>query len=89
MAIILGKWNPSKQARSILGLEPLATRRETLCQRFAKKTLKSRHANIFEKKTDSLRYNLRFKQQFVEPKCNTQRFYDSPINFLTRILNQP
>ena len=88
MAIILGKWYPSEQARSILGLEPLATRRETLCQRFAKKTLKSRHANIFEKKTDSLRYNLRFKQQFVEPKCNTQRFYDSPINFLTRILNQ-
>ena len=37
MAIILGKWYPSKQARGIIGFEPLATRREILCQRFYNK----------------------------------------------------
>ena len=88
MSILLGKWLPSEQARQILDLEPLATRRENICKRFAKKTLNSRHSDIFERKPESHSHNLRFKEPFVQAKCNTQRFYDSPVNFMTRILNE-
>ena len=88
MSILLGKWLPSEQARQILDLEPLAIRRENICKRFAKKTLNSRHSDIFERKPESHSHNLRFKEPFVQAKCKTKRFYDSPVNFMTRILNE-
>ena len=47
MSIILGKKLPSDQARHLLELEPLADRREKICLKFAKKTLSSKHAEIF------------------------------------------
>jgi hypothetical protein len=35
----------------ILNLEPLSIRREKLCLTFAKKTVKSRHSDMFQKRT--------------------------------------
>ena len=49
MAIILGVRLPSEQARALLCLQPLSVRRVEICKKFAKKTLNSRHADIFER----------------------------------------
>ena len=68
-----------------LDLEPLEERRSKLCQTFAKKTLKSRHADIFE--VNPNQHFTRNKPNFFEMRCNTKRYYNSPINFLTRMLN--
>ena len=69
----------------ILELEPLEDRRQRLCRTFATKTLKSRHAQMFKVKNNP--YNTRSKPEFVAPKCNTNRFYNSPLNYMTRLLN--
>ena len=69
----------------ILDLEPLYIRREKLCRAFAKKTLKSKHSDIFNTRKNY--YNTRLKKDFSEYKCNTNRFYNSPVNYLTRLLN--
>ena len=69
----------------ILNIEPLDVRRFNLCKRFAKKTVKSRHGDIF--KTNPNQYYTRLRPEFSTNKCNTERFFNSPINFLTRILN--
>ena len=69
----------------ILDLEPLDVRREKLCRTFAKKTLKSKHSDIFNIRKST--HNTRLKKDFSEYKCNTKRFYNSPVNYLTRLLN--
>ena len=72
-------------AMAVLTLEPLKARRDKLCVTFAKKSLKSKHSDMFT--TNRSQYFTREKQQFVETKCNTKRYYQSPINYLTRLLN--
>ena len=74
-----------QMALVILELEPPEDRRERLCKTFAKKTLKSRHAQMFQLKNNP--YNTRSKPEYVAPKCNTNRFYNSPLNYMTRLLN--
>ena len=69
----------------ILDIEPLEVRRFKLCQKFAKRTLKSRHADIF--RANQNQHNTRMKPEFCINKCNTERYFKSPINYLTRILN--
>ena len=55
--IILSDVNTGKSENTyemslvILNLEPLSIRREKLCLTFAKTTLKSRHSDMFQKKT--------------------------------------
>ena len=68
-----------------LNLEPLSVRHEVLCRRFAKKTLNSRHSDIFQ--SNQSKHNTRNKSNFTELKANTARCYKSPINYLTRLLN--
>ena len=69
----------------ILDIEPLETRRLKLCQKFAKKTLNSRHANMFQ--ANNYPYSTRNRPEFFVQNCNTKRFYNSPLNYLTRLLN--
>ena len=69
----------------ILDLEPLDVRREKLCGKFANQTLKSRHGDMF-KHNQNLHYT-RAKSKFFKNRCNTKRFYNSPLNYLTRLLN--
>ena len=71
----------------ILDIEPLYIRREQLCVNFARKTLKSRHSDMFQEKISM--YNTRQQQDaFQEYHSNTQRCYKSPLNYLTRLLNE-
>ena len=69
----------------ILDLEPLEVRREKLCKTFAKKTLKSRHSDIF--KVNGNPHNTRNKPEYFVPTSNTKRFFNSPQNYLARLLN--
>ena len=70
----------------ILDIEPLEVRRFKLCQKFAKKTLKSRqHANLF--RTNHNLHNTRHRSEFFTNRCNIWRYFKSPVNYLTRILN--
>ena len=84
--IILGKHVPYQVALEKLNLDLLSDRREKLCRKFTEKTLKSRHADIFTLNNTS--QQTRFKRKFQHPICNTDRFFNSPVNFLTRLLNE-
>ena len=68
-----------------LDLEPLHVRREKLCLTFARKTLKSRHSDMFLE--NGSQHLTRGKQTYVEQRSNTTRCYKSPLNYLTRLLN--
>ena len=71
----------------VLGLEPLYIRREKLSLTFAKKSLKSRHSDMFEEQTRI--YDTRqVKNAFSEHNSNTKRCFKSPLNYLTRLLNE-
>ena len=91
VSIILSDWQTGKCGMSYdmalvtLDLEPLVTRRDKLCKKFANKTLKSRHSSMFQQNIHQ--YFTRNKPAFVSESCNTKRFYNSPLNYLTRILN--
>ena len=67
-----------------LALEPLEVRRGQLCHTFARKTLKSRHSDMF---TKSDQPNTRNKTEYTEYKSRTVRCFKSPLNYLTRLLN--
>ena len=89
--IILSDCNSGKSEFSynmalvVLDLEPLEVRRENLCLTFAKKTLKSRHSDMFM--TNGSQHDTRDKLSFYENKSNTRRYFNSPLNYLTRLLN--
>ena len=71
----------------ILDLEPLYVRREKLCLTFAKKTVNSRHSDMFQ--TGTHVYDTRIaKPTYKEHNSNTQRCFKSPLNYLTRLLNE-
>ena len=74
-----------EMALVILDIEPLDVRREKLCLSFARKTLKSRHRDMFV--VNASEHFTREKPTFIEPKTNTRRFFNSPLNYLTRLLN--
>ena len=68
-----------------LDIEPLEVRREKLCLSFARKTLKSRHKDMFM--DNKSQHFTRENPAFIEKKCNTRRFFKSPLKYLTRLLN--
>ena len=85
LMIILGTNYCNYEVACILmGVEPLASRRETLCLRFAEKDVKKDNS-LFNK----CEVNTRNKNPVIEPKCNTKRFRNSSIPYLSRLLNDP
>ena len=69
----------------VLAIDPLKERRDKLCLSFANKTLKSRHTDMFH--LNGSDHYTRNKTKYHETKTNTTRFYKSPLNYLTRLLN--
>ena len=69
----------------VLELEPLEERRQKLCLSFAKKSLKSRHSDMFL--INGSQHFTRDKDMFHENKTNTRRCFNCPLNYLTRLLN--
>ena len=73
-------------AFAILDIKPIGVSRFKLCQKFARKTLKSRqHANLF--RINHNLYNTRHRSESFTNRCNIWRYFKSPVNYLTRILN--
>ena len=72
------------------GLDTLEIRRTKLCLGFAKKAAKhTKHSHWFAKRNDQGMPNTRsVKLNFSEPICRLERFKNSPIPYLTRLLNE-
>ena len=73
-----------------LGLEPdLAARRRRLATTFARRTatgIKSRHKDLFTRRPGN--HVTRSGRTWQEPVCRTSRYLNSPVPYLTRLLNQ-
>ena len=83
-----GKHYSYKVSCTLLGIEPLYLRRTELCIRFIQKTaLEPRHSDLFVE--TEFTYNTRNKNtlKYREFLCRNQRFYNSPLCYLTRLLN--
>ena len=81
-------WNiPYEVGCTLLNIEPLIYRREDLCIKFIQKaSLDPRHADMFCRNTNP--FNTRtVKPIYREFSCRNGRFYDSPLCYLTRMLN--
>ena len=87
--IILGPDYKSYQtALKTLQLDSLAARRETLCLKFGKKAIKhEKHSNWF-KVNQSDRVTRQPRNKFCPVIARTKRFQESPISFLTQLLNE-
>ena len=68
-----------------LGLEPLEVRRRKLCETFARKTLNSRHSSMFSLNLNQ--YQTRNRCTYSTYIAKTKRCYNSPLIYLTRLLN--
>ena len=88
-AIILGSLYTSYQSALIsLHQERLDTRRLQLCLKFATKCTKSpKHCSMFPL-NPNFRPNMRKPKPYKEFQCHTTRYFNSPIPFLARLLNQ-
>ena len=83
--ILKGKYYSYSNALKVLKQKTLEERRESICLKFAKKNRshpKLKH--LFEYK-ENLR--TRSGNTFKEPRYNTQRGQNGPINYLVRLLN--
>ena len=70
-----------------LSIERLDVRREKICLNFALKCAKSnRHSHMFPLNPNP-RTNMRNHKTYMEPKCNTSRYFKSAIPYLSRLLN--
>ena len=86
--IILGKDYVSySQALKTLNLESLEHRRNKLCLKFALKAEKHEKFRNWFKPSIKTVDTRSLKKKYCEVKANHTRFYKSPINFITRILN--
>ena len=72
-------------ACTLAEIEPLDQRREKLCLKFARKEIKKDNTLFILANT-----NLKTQSQnvVIEPKCNTRRFAQSSIPYLSRLLNK-
>ena len=76
-----------ENALNELGLNSLEQRREILTSKFALQTMKNeKHKNLFQEKEYHAR-NMRNKPRVKELNCNTKRYYNSTVPYMSRILN--
>ena len=88
-AIILGKdYCSYESSLSNLELERLDSRREKLCLSFAKKCLDNPNHQLMFPPNVTARDNMRNPKPYLEPQCNTSRYYNSSLPYMTRLLNR-
>ena len=88
LAVILGKgYQCYESALKQLQLERLDYRRTNLCLKFALKCTRStRHCGMFP--PNPLPHtSTRHHKPYIEYTCKTSRYYNSPIPYLSRLLN--
>ena len=87
--IILGdNYRDYGSAMKTLQLESLAARREALCLKFGKKAVKHPKHSAWFKTNQNIRITRQPKPKFCPVLARTKRFEDSPISYLTQLLNQ-
>ena len=88
LKIILGnRYHNYESACEYFAIDTLSHRRHLLATKFAVKLNKSKRCEeFFQIKNVSV--NTRQKSLVVEEKCRTKRFFNSPLNYLTRLVNQ-
>ena len=88
-AIILGnRYHNYESALLELKLERLDQRRLTLCYNFAIKCTKSdKHSTMFPTNPNH-RVDRSSSKPYLERLCRTARHYNSPVPFLSRLLNK-
>ena len=87
--ILKDKYTSYKKALSELNLEPLSKRREILCLRFAKKSLKLlnfKQMFPLSKKLHCMKQ--RKGRKFVQNHASTERYRKSAIPYMQRLLNE-
>ena len=83
------EWSvPYEVGCTLLNIEPLVYRRLDLCASFIQKASRDpRHADMFCRNTNP--FNTRNEKPiYREFSCRNGRFHDSPLCFLTRLLNK-
>ena len=71
-----------------LGLESLAIRRENLCTEFAKQCTQNPKTTTWFPKRNHISYALRNPSVYSVTHANTERFKNSTIPYLQRLLNK-
>ena len=89
LKIILGRSYYSYEvACTIMSAEPLSDRRQTQCLKFIRKAVKGGlHSDIFKPAQNSITTRSSNKK-LLEYTCNSQRYFNSPLVFLSRLYNQ-
>ena len=86
--ILAANYNSYNSALETLQLDRLAARREALCLKFGKKAVQNeKHSNWF-KLNHNERVTRQPKNKFFPLIARTKRFQDSPISYLTQLLNK-
>ena len=82
-------WNKSYADLLIeSGLPTLKARRETAIRKFAERALENPNYNHWFQPNPSVRQDsLRFSKPLLEKPAKTTRLYNSPIHYMTRMLN--
>ena len=89
LAVILGRSYMSYESALLqLQLERLDTRRTDLCHKFALKCVKSAKHSVMFPKNQKAYVNTRNSKPYIEHKCKTSRYFNSPIPYLSRLLNK-
>ena len=89
LSIILGQnYKSYRAALKTLNIETLFQRRQKLCGKFAKKTLKHPKFSKWFKPKSSRKFTRQKPSQYYEVFARTCRFKQSPISYLTDILNK-
>ena len=86
--VLAERYTHYEHACTIFGTATLESRRRDLALNFALKCIKSEQHKHFFKQRTSLYYKLRRIKSFEEPFCKTERYRNSPIPYLTRLLNE-
>ena len=89
LVLIIGRlYSCYEEACTLLSCEPLSDRRDTLCLKFIRKAVKrGQHKDIFIPATNNNMTRSK-KLRLKEYTCNTQRFFNSPLVYLSRIHNK-
>ena len=87
--ILKGNCRTYQHALNILQLETLEERREKLSLKFALKCLKCSHTEIFfEHKKKHHEMKLRHSEQFEVTHVKTQRYTNSAVPYMQKLLNK-
>jgi hypothetical protein len=89
LKVILGdRYSSYDSACSLVSTITLEDRRKQLSLKFAMACLKSpQHKHLFKQRISTY-YKLRKLKSFEVPFCHTERYFSSPIPYLTRLLNE-